>query len=66
MIKLKRNNYSQGFKPKKGLRIACEYKETLEEVFKEHSKMEHADSTSRPHYEDTKPNKKKNNNNNNK
>ncbi|XP_029125849.1 exocyst complex component EXO70B1 [Cajanus cajan] len=33
------------------LRLACEYKDTLEEVFKEHSKMERADSTSRPHYE---------------
>ncbi|KAG5079284.1 hypothetical protein AAZX31_02G061800 [Glycine max] len=38
------------------LRLACEYKDTLEEVFKEHSKMERADSTSRPQYEDTKPN----------
>ncbi|KAK7315856.1 hypothetical protein VNO77_34438 [Canavalia gladiata] len=33
------------------LRLACEYKDTLEEVFKEHSKIERADSTSRPHYE---------------
>ncbi|KAL2334280.1 hypothetical protein Fmac_015493 [Flemingia macrophylla] len=33
------------------LRLACEYKDTLEEVFKEHSKMERADSTSRPRYE---------------
>ncbi|KAK7267220.1 hypothetical protein RIF29_19885 [Crotalaria pallida] len=33
------------------LRLACEYKNTLEDVFKEHSKIERADSTSRPHYE---------------
>ncbi|KAJ1403625.1 Exocyst complex component Exo70 [Sesbania bispinosa] len=33
------------------LRLACEYKDTLEEVFREHSKIERADSTSRPHYE---------------
>lgn len=33
------------------LRLACEYKDTLEEVFKEHSKIERSDSTSRPHYE---------------
>jgi len=33
------------------LRLACEYKDTLEEVFKEHSKIERADSTSRPRYE---------------
>ncbi|CAJ1947886.1 unnamed protein product [Sphenostylis stenocarpa] len=33
------------------LRLACEYKGTLEEVFKEHSKIERADSTSRPRYE---------------
>ncbi|KAG5106766.1 hypothetical protein JHK82_043736 [Glycine max] len=41
---------------RKSLRLACEYKDTLEEVFKEHSKMERANSTSRPHYEDSKPN----------
>ncbi|XP_057445796.1 exocyst complex component EXO70B1-like [Lotus japonicus] len=34
------------------LRLACEYKDTLEEVFKEHSKIERADSTSRPHYDE--------------
>ncbi|XP_054800143.1 exocyst complex component EXO70B1-like [Prosopis cineraria] len=33
------------------LPFACEYKETLEQVFKEHSKIERADSTSRPHYD---------------
>ncbi|KAK7364742.1 hypothetical protein VNO80_13484 [Phaseolus coccineus] len=33
------------------LRLACEYKDTLEEVFKEHSKIERADSTSRPRHE---------------
>ncbi|PNX96364.1 exocyst complex component 7-like protein [Trifolium pratense] len=33
------------------LRLACEYKDTLEEVFREHSKIERSDSTSRPHYE---------------
>lgn len=33
------------------LPYACEYKETLEQVFKELSKIERADSTSRPHYE---------------
>ncbi|GLT27206.1 hypothetical protein SLA2020_022230 [Shorea laevis] len=31
------------------LKYACEYKDTLEMVFKEHSKIERADSTSRPH-----------------
>ncbi|CAN6588894.1 unnamed protein product [Malus baccata var. baccata] len=30
------------------LRYACEYKDTLELVFREHSKIERADSTSRP------------------
>ncbi|KAM5582065.1 exocyst complex component EXO70C2-like [Rosa sericea] len=30
------------------LRYACEYKETLELVFKEHTKIERSDSTSRP------------------
>ncbi|XP_007031942.2 PREDICTED: exocyst complex component EXO70B1 [Theobroma cacao] len=30
------------------LKYACEYKATLEQVFKEHSKIERADSTSRP------------------
>ncbi|OIV89957.1 hypothetical protein TanjilG_10314 [Lupinus angustifolius] len=33
------------------LNIAGDYKETLEQVFKEHSKIERADSTSRPHHE---------------
>ncbi|KAK7271058.1 hypothetical protein RJT34_26655 [Clitoria ternatea] len=32
------------------LRLACEYKDTLEEVFKVHSKIERADSTSRPRH----------------
>ncbi|KAM1323378.1 hypothetical protein ACFX2I_044701 [Malus domestica] len=31
------------------LRYACEYKDTLELVFREHSKIERADSTSGPH-----------------
>ncbi|WVZ14856.1 hypothetical protein V8G54_012422 [Vigna mungo] len=43
------------------LRLACEYKDTLEEVFKEHSKIERADSTSRPRYE-TEESKSKNEN----
>ena len=34
------------------LRLACEYKDTLEEVFREHSKIERSDSTSRPHNHD--------------
>ena len=33
------------------LRLSCEYKDTLEEVFRDHSKIERSDSTSRPHYE---------------
>lgn len=33
------------------LRYACEYKDTLELVFKEHSKIERADSTSRDEYD---------------
>ncbi|XP_061359776.1 exocyst complex component EXO70C2-like [Gastrolobium bilobum] len=33
------------------LNIAGDYKETLEQVFKEYSKIERADSTSRPHHE---------------
>ncbi|XP_024642148.1 exocyst complex component EXO70B1 [Medicago truncatula] len=33
------------------LRLSCEYKDTLEEVFREHSKIERSDSTSRPRYE---------------
>ncbi|CAL0332959.1 unnamed protein product [Lupinus luteus] len=33
------------------LNIAGDYKETLEQVFKDHSKIERADSTSRPHHE---------------
>ncbi|XP_022141398.1 exocyst complex component EXO70B1 [Momordica charantia] len=33
------------------LKYACEYKNTLEQIFKEHSKIERADSTSRPHFE---------------
>ncbi|KAF2322921.1 hypothetical protein GH714_032081 [Hevea brasiliensis] len=33
------------------LKYACEYMTTLEQVFKEHSKIERADSTSRPHFE---------------
>ncbi|XP_061362435.1 exocyst complex component EXO70C2-like [Gastrolobium bilobum] len=41
------------------LRLACEYKDTLEEVFREHSKIERADSTSRPHYEEEKKNVQK-------
>ncbi|KAE9619768.1 hypothetical protein Lal_00038156 [Lupinus albus] len=50
------------------LRLACEYKDTLEEVFKEHSKIERADSTSRPHYEaeNKNENEKRENNDNNK
>ncbi|CAL0299277.1 unnamed protein product [Lupinus luteus] len=51
------------------LRLACEYKDTLEEVFKEHSKIERADSTSRPHYEAENKNeneKRENSNDNNK
>ncbi|GAU50176.1 hypothetical protein TSUD_287540 [Trifolium subterraneum] len=44
------------------LRLACEYKDTLEEVFREHSKIERADSTSRPHYEnDNQQSKEKEN-----
>ncbi|CAL5185493.1 unnamed protein product [Lathyrus oleraceus] len=48
------------------LRLACEYKDTLEEVFKEHSKIERSDSTSRPNYDNQshndnqKPNEKEN------
>ncbi|CAK8532932.1 unnamed protein product [Lathyrus sativus] len=38
------------------LRLACEYKDTLEEVFKEHSKIERSDSTSRPYYENQSQN----------
>ncbi|CAI8593963.1 unnamed protein product [Vicia faba] len=38
------------------LRLACEYKDTLEEVFKEHSKIERADSTSRPNYDNQSQN----------
>lgn len=34
------------------LKYACEYKDTLEQVFKEHSKIERADSTSRAHGHD--------------
>ncbi|KAJ7976265.1 Exocyst subunit Exo70 family protein [Quillaja saponaria] len=34
------------------LKYACEYKDTLEQVFKKHSKIERADSTSRPHNEE--------------
>ncbi|KAF3435283.1 hypothetical protein FNV43_RR22370 [Rhamnella rubrinervis] len=34
------------------LKYACEYKDTLEQVFREHSKIERADSTSRPHGHD--------------
>ncbi|XP_039025922.1 exocyst complex component EXO70B1-like [Hibiscus syriacus] len=30
------------------LKYACEYKDTIEQVFKDHSKIERADSTSRP------------------
>ncbi|KAL5154335.1 Exocyst complex component EXO70B1 [Glycine soja] len=33
------------------LSVAGDYKETLEQVFKDHSKIERADSTSRPHNE---------------
>ncbi|XP_021895682.1 exocyst complex component EXO70B1 [Carica papaya] len=33
------------------LRYACEYKTTLEQVFKEHWKIERADSTSRPRHD---------------
>ncbi|KAI4350475.1 hypothetical protein L6164_004927 [Bauhinia variegata] len=33
------------------LKLSCEYKDTLEQVFKDHSKIERADSTSRPRYE---------------
>ncbi|KGN51078.1 exocyst complex component EXO70B1 [Cucumis sativus] len=33
------------------LKYACEYRNTLEQIFKEHSKIERADSTSRPHFE---------------
>ncbi|KAG8643907.1 hypothetical protein MANES_11G084116v8, partial [Manihot esculenta] len=33
------------------LKYACEYMTTLEQMFKEHSKIERADSTSRPHFE---------------
>ncbi|KAG4951189.1 hypothetical protein AAZX31_16G049500 [Glycine max] len=33
------------------LSVAGDYKETLEQVFKDHSKIERADSTSRPHSE---------------
>ncbi|KAF2301848.1 hypothetical protein GH714_029858 [Hevea brasiliensis] len=33
------------------LKYACEYMTTLEEVFRKHSKIERADSTSRPHFE---------------
>lgn len=38
------------------LRLACEYKDTLEEVFKEHSKIERSDSTSRPNYDNQSQN----------
>ena len=42
------------------LRLACEYKDTLEEVFREHSKIERSDSTSRPHnYDDNNRSKDK-------
>ncbi|OIW02950.1 hypothetical protein TanjilG_13587 [Lupinus angustifolius] len=33
------------------LNIAGDYRETLEQVFKEHSKFDHVDSTSSPHHE---------------
>ncbi|XP_023551200.1 exocyst complex component EXO70B1-like [Cucurbita pepo subsp. pepo] len=33
------------------LKYACEYRTTLEQIFKEHAKIERADSTSRPRYE---------------
>ncbi|KAJ4823201.1 hypothetical protein Tsubulata_015149 [Turnera subulata] len=33
------------------LTVCCEYKTTLEQVFKEHTKIERADSTSRPRFE---------------
>lgn len=55
------------------LPFACEYKETLEQVFKEHSKIERADSTSRPRHEveakfqkTAETNNNNNTNNNNK
>ncbi|XP_004492158.1 exocyst complex component EXO70C2-like [Cicer arietinum] len=34
------------------LNIAGDYKETLEQVFKDHSRIEHLDSTSRPFYQE--------------
>ena len=34
------------------LKYACEYKETLEQVFNEHSKIEQIDSTNRPSFEE--------------
>ncbi|KAL5581416.1 hypothetical protein UlMin_013858 [Ulmus minor] len=38
------------------LKYACEYKDTLEQVFKQHSKIERADSTSRPQFESNNEN----------
>jgi exocyst complex protein 7 len=35
------------------LKYACEYKDTLEQVFREHSRLERADSTSRPSHDET-------------
>ncbi|KAJ7971759.1 Exocyst subunit Exo70 family protein [Quillaja saponaria] len=45
------------------LKYACEYKDTLEQVFKTHSKIERADSTSRPHDEGESYNADSSNNN---
>lgn len=33
------------------LKYACEYKDTLEQIFREHSKIERADSTGKPHHD---------------
>lgn len=35
------------------LKYACEYKDTLEQVFRDHSRLERADSTSRPSHDET-------------
>ncbi|XP_023523568.1 exocyst complex component EXO70B1-like [Cucurbita pepo subsp. pepo] len=37
------------------LKYACEYRNTLEQIFKDHAKIERADSTNRPHFEGEQP-----------
>ncbi|GAV80715.1 Exo70 domain-containing protein, partial [Cephalotus follicularis] len=46
------------------LKYACEYKDTLEQVFREHSKIERPDSTSRSDFEDVNQSNNNNNSNN--